>query len=177
MFLRLYLFYLYICNKLKIISYNNYYIYSYDEVQDVVDIKNITNLYYMLMILFLTNNKRVLNYFQIKKNNMIVKNNNDQIFLLDKNNFSKSIVPTGIIDNIKINIKNHRYDLENFKRNIFKIDHSTPIIFCLAYYENIKRVKECNLTLEYKKFFNKLDKPLQYKVRKSDILENLFKNV
>lgn len=174
MFQQIYLYYLYICNKLQFISYNKYYVYSYDVNKDDIQIRNITIIYYMLTMLFMTNNIKVLNYFLIKKDNIIVKNNNEQIFILGNNNFS-GVVPNGIIENIKMNIKDNRYELKNLKKNLFKIDHNTPIIFCLAYYENIKNINLCHLSLEYKILFNRgLDNPLLYKVKSNDILKNLF---
>jgi hypothetical protein len=173
-FQKIYLIYIYICNKLQI-SYNKYYVYSYDINKDVIQIRNITIIYYLLMIFFMTNNKRVMNFFLIKKKNIIIKNNNEQIFLLVNNNFSRGVIPKGIIENIIINIRNHRYELNNLKKNLFKIDSKIPLIFCLAYYENIKKINLCFLKLKYKKLFNKsLENSLLYKVKNDDILENLF---
>ena len=59
--------YLYICHKLKCIQYNTYYSYYYDIKNDLIKIKNITFLYYILSLLCLKNNSNILNYFSLKK--------------------------------------------------------------------------------------------------------------
>jgi len=127
----------------------------------------------MLTLLCLNNNNSVLRYFSLKKKNIIKINNNNQMMGL-YNNF-EPIIPKGIISNIKINIRNHRYEINNFKKNIFRIDRNIPLIFCLAYYENIRKFNSCYITTEYKITFNKfVKKNTTHKVKYYDNLNTIF---
>ena len=174
MFARIYLYYLYICSNFNNRIYNIYYLYKYDTSKDIIKIKNITILYYILYFLRLNNNNRILKYLSIKRNNVIIKNKKNKFVKLDNTEFTP-VVPNGIIGDIIINIENHRYETSNLKKNIFNIDKNISLIFCLAYFENIKKFNLCYLTLEYKKIFiNNSNKSNIFKVHSNDIINNIF---
>jgi len=170
MLLKLYLFLIYIWDKINFISINKYYEYKYNENTETVFIKNITLIYYLSFLLIY--NEILLDYFKINTNNVIIKKKNNYFLL--KNKKFEPIIPKGIIDNIELNIKNHRYELNNLKKNIFCIDKNLPVIFCLGFFENINNISYCFINCKYKIKFNDLKKVNLHKVNKNDIINNLF---
>ena len=103
---------------------------------------------------------------------MIVINSNDQVLPEEKDVISP-IIPKGIISNIVIDVKNHRYNLNRLKKNLFKIDKEIPIIFCLLYYENICKIENINLSVNY---FGKDNNNKFYKINDIDKISVLVNN-
>ena len=159
---------------LKLISYFNfnlshYYQYDYSQKKDVIRIENITLLYYISTILIFKS--YFLKIFNINSKFIIVKKDN-KLNLLESKYF-KSIRPKGIINNIQVNIKNHRYELSNLKSNLYNIDRNIPVIFCLSYYENINKFNDCVVNCNYKKLFKDITL-YDYKVKATDKFSDLF---
>lgn len=174
MFSRIYLIYLYICTKLNKKIYNTYYLYNYNINNDLIKIYNITALYYLLWIVGLNKNINVLKFLSINRDNIIIRNKDNKFLLLESLEF-QAINPNGIIDNINVNIQNHRYEISNLRKNIYNIDKNIPLIFILSFFEKIKKFNSCYLTLEYKKVFNiknSLSKTI--KVNRSSVLNQII---
>lgn len=120
---------------------------------DNIKIKKVSFLYYFLNIFCLRNKNFVqyfiLNYCNIDLRKQLIKiNNNNQIMLENKVRI-KPLVPKGIINNIVVDVKNHRYNLNSIKKNLFKIDCEVPLIFCLLFYENICKIENLNISVNY----------------------------
>ena len=145
--------YTYIKNFFNKFKLNNYYYLDYNSKEDLVKKKNITFWIYLLNIFNLRNNIYIINliykFININLNSPIIKINKNGNILLEQNKVINSIVPKGIVSNIIIDVKNHRYNLNNLKKNLFKIDKDIPLIFCLIYYENIYKIEDIFIGINY----------------------------
>lgn len=153
MYFYLIFFWTYLKNFYDKIKFNKYLYINYDCQNDNIKVTNVSLLYNILNYMNLRNSKVsnivVKNFYNIDLNCKLIKvNSNDQILFEDQN-FIKPIVPKGIISDIIIDVKNHRYNLNSLKQNLFKIDKNIPLIFCLFYYENICKIENVNLSLSY----------------------------
>jgi len=171
MFLKQYLYVMYFFDKINFCRINNYYEYKFNEKDKSIKVNNITLLYYISCLFFFS--KIIFNFFNFNVNNIIVKTNNKYILLKKLEKFQISI-PKGIIDTIELNIKNHRYELNNLKLNYFNVDKSTPLIFCLAFFENIKNIESCFINCNYKTSSDSLKEKLSYKVSNLNILADII---
>ena len=172
-----YLFFsIYIKSLIDYIRPNIYYKLLYDTNSDVAKIINVTFYYYLLSYLCLRHNSYAL-YFIEKisgldlDSNLIILNNNKQL-IVEGNNKFKSVIPKGIINNIIIDVKNHRYNLDTIKKNLFKIDVNIPLIFCLLYYENICKINDCYISTTY--LGKKLDENKFTKIISIDTISKLI---
>ena len=137
----------------SIIKLNKYYYYTYNPNEDMIKINDITLIYYLLnFFLFFNKNlsKRILkNYYNVDENVKLIKINDMNCIMLEEKSNISPITPKGVIDNIVIDVRNHRYNLNKLKLNLFKIDSDVPLIFCLFYFENICKIDNIKLTVNY----------------------------
>ena len=137
---------------------NKYFSLNYDNINDLIIINDVTIIYYLLYFLNLRNNKIANSFieliFSIKLNN-IIKKTIDNKFLLENDFNLCQIYKYYEIVNIRIDIKNHRYSLDKLREKICFIDKNIPIIFCIAYFEKILKIKNCNITICFRKNVNK----------------------
>ena len=175
----MYLYFLVIWTYIKSffdkIKFNQYLYITYDDRIDKVKLVNVSFLYNLFKFLYICNfsNQLVKKYYNIDpKNKLIVINSNDQVLPEEKDVISP-IIPKGIISNIVIDVKNHRYNLNRLKKNLFKIDKEIPIIFCLLYYENICKIENINLSVNY---FGKDNNNKFYKINDIDKISVLVNN-
>ena len=154
LFANFWLFLLYFRNKINFLIPSNYFILKYNKNNDFIAIEDVSFICNIMKLLNCRNQIYILSlinrFLNYDLNNKLIEiNNNHNISYEDEKKF-KPIIPKGIISTIRVDIKNHRYDLNNLKKNIFKIDKEVPLIFCLKYFEGISKINDCRITLGYR---------------------------
>lgn len=156
-----------------------YYVIDWNHLNNESKLIDVSILINILKLFYINENKFVhkfiKNFFAINLDSNILKINNDDQVLLDYKKRLIPVIPKNIIENIRLDIINHRYYLYNLKKNLFKIDKDTPIIFCLAYYEKISKLDKCNLTLKYMLKDNSF-KEITIKINEKDTINSIIKN-
>lgn len=166
-------------NKLSKFIPFKYYIIEWNNLNKESKILDVSILINLLKLFYLYDNKitkKLVNSFLgINLENKIFRKNNDDQVILDYKERLIPVIPKNIIGSIRLDIINHRYYLENLKANLFKIDRDTPIAFCLAHYEMINNLNNCNITLKYILRDN-LSKEITIKINEKDTINSIIKN-
>ena len=166
-------------NKLSTFIPFKYYGIEWNNLTKESKIIDLSILVNLLKLFYLSDNKvahkLVKSIFGINLENKIFRKNNDDQIILDHKKKLMPVIPKNIIGSIRLDVINHRYYLENLKKNLFKIDRDTPITFCLAHYEMINNLNNCNITIKYILKDN-LFKEITIKINEKDTINNLIKN-
>ena len=169
----------FIKSKLSTYIPYKYYTIEWNDLNKESKILDVSILINLLKLFFISDNKTahkiVKSILGINLENKIFRINNDDQLLLDNKKRLMPVIPKNVIETIRLDIINHRYYLDNLKKNLFKIDRDTPIIFCLAYYEMINNLNNCNITLKYILKDN-LSKEISIKINEKDTINSIIKN-
>ncbi len=153
MYLYFLIIWTYIKSLFEKIKLNKYLYLTYDNKDDKVKIVNVSFIYNVLKFMYIydydLSKQLIKKYYNIDPENRLIVINSIEQILPEGKDVISPIIPKGIISNIVIDVKNHRYNLNTLKKNLFKIDKETPIIFCLLYYENICKIENVNLSVNY----------------------------
>lgn len=145
---------LYLRNKVNFLIPSNYFILKYNKNKDLIDIEDVSFICNLIKLLNCRNQSYILDFinrfFNYDLGSKLIEINNVYNINYENEERLQPIIPKGIINIIRVDIKNHRYDLNNLKKNIFKIDRNIPLIFCLKYFEGINKIEDCRITLSYR---------------------------
>ena len=156
------LIYFYVIHKITyfftLCKFNQYYIYD-----DWNQIKNITFCYYVFTCCFLK--KSLLTKIKNKKYKMFVISDGS---MKDINNFERFVPKKPILKMYLIDKKDKKIEINNVKKNMFKIHNKLPLSIILKYHEHIDIKQYKDINIKY------IDKEKKYRLNDNLTFINLL---